>query len=48
MTDNKQENTNNKTIYEVFDKLKMLECDIEALTDALKSGDMYDMCQKIR
>lgn len=44
MTDNKQENTNNKTIYEVFDKLKMLECDIEALTDALKSGDMYDMC----
>lgn len=44
MTDNKQENTNNKTIYEVFDKLKMLEHDIEDLTAVLKSGDTQDTC----
>lgn len=44
MTDNKQENTINKTIYEVFDKLKTLECDIEALTYILRSGDMCGMC----
>lgn len=44
MTDDKQENTNNKSIYQVFDELKMLKHDIRALTDALKVGDMYDMC----